>query len=74
MLKHFPCCIHRILEVICSGLRVSPDFDYDTVAAHTPGYVGADMEALKREAAICAVDRWVKTSRILVVWVKNIWR
>ena len=43
MLKHFPSCMHRILEVICCGLRVSADFDYDTVAAHTPGYVGADM-------------------------------
>jgi ribosome biogenesis ATPase len=47
----------RILEVLCRSLRVTPDFDYPKLAQLTPGYVGADIMALVREAAITAVNR-----------------
>ena len=45
-----------ILEVICQNLRLAPDFNYEKIAACTPGFVGADLQALVREAAIYAVD------------------
>jgi len=46
----------RILKVICRDLRLAPDFDFDQIASLTPGFVGADIQALAREAAMCAVD------------------
>ncbi|XP_054758534.2 nuclear valosin-containing protein-like [Lytechinus pictus] len=47
----------RILHVLCRKLRLSDDFSYHTLAALTPGYVGADLTALCREAAMAAVNR-----------------
>ncbi|ELU02896.1 hypothetical protein CAPTEDRAFT_169679 [Capitella teleta] len=51
----------RILEVLCRSLKVGPDFDYLGLAHLTPGYVGADLMALVREAAITAVNRAFKS-------------
>ena len=53
------CYRFRILKVICRDLRLAPDFDFDQIASLTPGFVGADIQALAREAAMCAVDRLV---------------
>ena len=47
----------RILQVIASKLRLSGDFDFDQIAADTPGYVGADLQAIAKEAAAIAVNR-----------------
>lgn len=49
--------VFRILEVLCRLLRVTSDFDFPKLAQMTPGYVGADLMALVREAAITAVNR-----------------
>jgi ribosome biogenesis ATPase len=35
-------------------------FDYRAIARATPGYVGADMVSLAKEAAVCAVNRAFK--------------
>ena len=35
-----------ILELLTKRMRISGDIDYDTLAAKTPGYVGADLAAL----------------------------
>ena len=43
--------------MVCRDLRLSADFDFDYVASLTPGFVGADLTALTREAAMCAVNR-----------------
>ena len=51
----FSCC--RILEVLCRELRLSEEFDYGLLAHNTPGFVGADLMALTREAAMTAVNR-----------------
>ena len=51
------CC--RILQVLCKDLRLAPDFSFDALARLTPGYVGADLMAITREAAIGAVNRFV---------------
>ncbi|XP_078314412.1 nuclear valosin-containing protein-like isoform X2 [Crassostrea virginica] len=47
----------RILRVLCRNLTLSSEFDYERIAKNTPGYVGADLTALTREAAMLAVSR-----------------
>ncbi|EEZ99985.1 Nuclear valosin-containing protein-like [Tribolium castaneum] len=47
----------QILKVLTAKLKLSEDFDYDFLAKHTPGYVGADLMSLTREAAMAAVNR-----------------
>jgi len=46
-----------LLQVIVRKLRLSGDFDFAAVAARTPGFVGADLQALTKEAAAVAVSR-----------------
>lgn len=48
---------NRILKVLCSKLRHSPDVDYHALAMATPGYVGADLTALTGAAGLNAVKR-----------------
>lgn len=38
-------------------MRLTGDFDFDSIARRTPGYVGADLKSLTREAAMNAVNR-----------------
>ncbi|XP_072247637.1 nuclear valosin-containing protein-like [Leuresthes tenuis] len=47
----------RILKTLCRKLTLPEDFDYQQLARLTPGYVGADLMALCREAAMSAVNR-----------------
>ncbi|XP_023819458.1 nuclear valosin-containing protein-like isoform X1 [Oryzias latipes] len=47
----------RILETLCRKLTLPADFDFLKLARLTPGYVGADLMALCREAAMNAVNR-----------------
>ncbi|RIA99505.1 P-loop containing nucleoside triphosphate hydrolase protein [Glomus cerebriforme] len=47
----------KILRVISSKLKLSGDFDYKTLAKLTPGYVGADLNALTTAAGVIAVKR-----------------
>lgn len=47
----------RILQTLCRKLRLPESFDFQHVAHLTPGYVGADLMALCREAAMGAVNR-----------------
>ena len=49
--------LFRILEVLCKDLRLTPDLSFSYLARMTPGYVGADLMSLAREAAITAVNR-----------------
>ncbi|XP_019623225.1 PREDICTED: nuclear valosin-containing protein-like [Branchiostoma belcheri] len=46
-----------ILQVLCQKLRLSEGFSYRQLAHLTPGYVGADLSALCREAAMTAINR-----------------
>ncbi|KAI8488726.1 hypothetical protein Bbelb_335090 [Branchiostoma belcheri] len=48
-----------ILQVLCQKLRLSEGFSYRQLAHLTPGYVGADLSALCREAAMTAINRSV---------------
>lgn len=42
-------------------MRLSGDFDFDSIASKTPGFVGADLQALTKEAAALAVSRIFKS-------------
>ncbi|KAJ1674842.1 Ribosome biogenesis ATPase rix7, partial [Spiromyces aspiralis] len=47
----------KILRVLCRKLRLAGDFDYAELAKRTPGYVGADLNALTTAAGMIAVKR-----------------
>lgn len=49
--------LHRILRVLCHGLKLSDDLNLSKLAALTPGFVGADLMSLAREAAMHAVSQ-----------------
>lgn len=53
-----------ILSVLCAGMPVCPSVDLEELSQQTTGYVGADLSALCREAAMNAIrDNKVNTSR-----------
>lgn len=47
----------QILKLLTSKLKLSENFDFELLATYTPGYVGADLVSLTREAAMVAVNR-----------------
>ncbi|CAM9973678.1 unnamed protein product, partial [Phaeothamnion confervicola] len=47
----------RILRVMTAKMRLSGEFDFDDIAKRTPGYVGADLSSLTKEAAVVAINR-----------------
>jgi hypothetical protein len=47
----------QMLRVLTRPLRLSGGFDHAAVARRTPGFVGADLAALTKEAAASAVTR-----------------
>ena len=53
----FPSFI-RILRVLSQKLRLEDDFSFAVLARLTPGFVGADLMSLTREAALIAVNRY----------------
>ncbi|KAL3283817.1 hypothetical protein HHI36_017988 [Cryptolaemus montrouzieri] len=46
-----------ILKLLTTRLKLSPDFDWHYLGSITPGYVGADLVSLTREASMVAVNR-----------------
>jgi SpoVK/Ycf46/Vps4 family AAA+-type ATPase len=57
----------KILSVLCRGLKLSDEVTLKKLAELSPGFVGADLMALTREAAVHAVERIVtqmSTNRI----------
>ncbi|MEQ2212514.1 hypothetical protein XENOCAPTIV_000749, partial [Xenoophorus captivus] len=56
-------CFARILKTLCRKLTLPEDFGYRQLARLTPGYVGADLMALCREAAMAAVNRVLLETR-----------
>ncbi|NXE24420.1 NVL protein, partial [Ardeotis kori] len=47
----------KILWTLCRKLKLPESFEFNHLARLTPGYVGADLMALCREAAMCTVNR-----------------
>lgn len=50
-----------ILRIVCRGIRLDENIHMEEIAKLTPGYVGADLKALAREAALCSVNRLLGT-------------
>ena len=46
-----------ILKTMTKGMKLSGDFDYKVLARKTPGFVGADIRSLTKEAAVVAINR-----------------
>lgn len=47
----------HILKVVTSNLKLEEGIDFEELAKYTPGFVGADISSLTREAALAAVNR-----------------
>nr|XP_012427833.3 nuclear valosin-containing protein-like [Taeniopygia guttata] len=52
----------KILQTLCRKLKLPESFEFRHLARLTPGYVGADLMALCREAAMGTVNRVLITS------------
>ncbi|CAK1543249.1 unnamed protein product [Leptosia nina] len=50
----------EILTILCKSLALSEDVDMNTLAQITPGFVGADLQALVNKASTYAVKRIFK--------------
>ena len=46
-----------ILRVMTQNMRVDDSLDYGVLAKKTPGFVGADIRSLTKEAAVVAINR-----------------
>jgi len=46
-----------ILRQMTKSMRLAGDFDFKVLARKTPGYVGADVKSLTKEAAVIAINR-----------------
>ncbi|CAI5502140.1 unnamed protein product, partial [Closterium sp. Naga37s-1] len=57
----------RILEVLSRKLRLEGSFDFRVIARRTPGFVGADLAALAKEAAAIAVKRIFTSKEAVLV-------
>lgn len=57
MIVGVPSLLQRrsILKCVCREMPLSPDVDLSVIAEMTCGYVGADLSALSREAALQAM-------------------
>jgi len=49
-----------ILRAMTKGMRLSGDFDFRKLAKKTPGFVGADIRSLTKEAGVIAINRIFK--------------
>ncbi|KAF7492657.1 Nuclear valosin-containing protein-like, partial [Sarcoptes scabiei] len=47
----------NILKILLRKIELEPDFDLQNLAHKTPGYVGADLKNLIREASVLALER-----------------
>ncbi|CAI6366354.1 unnamed protein product [Macrosiphum euphorbiae] len=49
-----------MLGLMCKNLRIDPTVSLDRLSELTPGYVGADLKSLTREAATVAANRTIE--------------
>jgi len=48
-----------ILTNLCKTLKLGDNFDFHQIAHNTPGYVGADLVSLVREASLLSIERYL---------------
>ena len=51
-----------ILTKLTKSMRLRPEFPFQELVKWTPGYVGADMQTLCKEASIIAVERVIRAT------------
>ena len=51
-----------ILKILTKGMRLRADFPFEELVKYTPGFVGADLQTLCKEASIIAVERVIKST------------
>lgn len=56
----------QILRIMSKGITLNADVDIDAISKCTPGYVGADLKALVREAGMMAVSRIVLSNETIL--------
>ncbi|MHA1972046.1 MAG: CDC48 family AAA ATPase [Candidatus Hodarchaeales archaeon] len=54
----------KILEIHTKNMKLAPDVDIDKIAQQLKGYVGADIEAICREAVMIALRKNLDTKEI----------
>mmetsp|Transcript_21923 Transcript_21923/g.60963 ORF Transcript_21923/g.60963 Transcript_21923/m.60963 type:complete len:852 (+) Transcript_21923:160-2715(+) len=59
----------KILRAMTASMRLAGDFDFKVLARKTPGFVGADVRSLSKEAAVLAINRIFRD--VLVDQVKS---
>lgn len=47
---------------LTAKMRLRPNFPFQELVTSTPGYVGADIQTLCKEASIIAVERVIKAT------------
>lgn len=57
----------QILNIISRDLKIDEGFDYDEIAALTPGYVAADLLALTTRAALTAIKRVIRSKEVKAI-------
>ena len=45
------------MKILTRKMRLRPEFPFEEMVKLTPGYVGADIQTLCKEASIIAVER-----------------
>ena len=51
----------EIMKILTKKMRLRPDFPFNEMIKLTPGYVGADIQTLCKEASIIAVERIINS-------------
>ena len=62
----------EIIRVLFRNIKVDSNFDFQSLAHRTPGYVGADLKSLIREAAILALERFMNPSSTPTITIEQI--
>lgn len=60
------CLLYFIFQLYTRKVPLDPSLDLKSIAAACNGYVGADLEALCREATMCALKRSSDASILLL--------
>ena len=50
----------EILQKLTANMRLEPNFNHKDLVKFTPGYVGADIQTLCKEASIISVERAIR--------------
>jgi SpoVK/Ycf46/Vps4 family AAA+-type ATPase len=53
-----------MMKILTRKMRLKENFPYSELVKYTPGYVGADIQTLCKEASIMAVERAINTRNL----------